>query len=229
MLGKIYNAVAILAIAHLLAFGGVLAYLSGSGRLSGERFGQIVDLLRGADDDAAESDAAPTGDEVEQEPPARAASTAEVREQRRAQQVRRAALERAVQDVSAQRELLDRVLQDQIEKREQFNAAVRNWEETKRKQLDEARDAGFQRELEYFSKLPPKQGKEVLLRKWKKSPADAVRMLNAVKTNVGQAIFEQMKSAQETEIMFELLEQLSRQDIDRFVPGTGRPSGDASK
>ena len=49
-----------------------------------------------------------------------------------------------------------------------------------------------------------------------------------VKTSVGQSILETMKSPEELQVMFELLEQLGKQDIDRFVPGSGMSSADAS-
>lgn len=229
MLGRIYNLVAILAIAHLVALGGVVAYLFNSGKLSPERVQQIAELLRTADEEPAEDQPADKADkDKEAEEPAPTEQPGRSAEQiaadRHAQQLRRAAVERAEADLRAQRQLLEQVLVDQIQKQEAFDRSVQNWKEQKKKLRDEARDAGFQRELEYFSKLPPKQAKEILVRKFKNSPADAVRLLNAVKTSVGQSILETMKSPEEIKIMYELLEQLGKQDIDRFVPGSGKSS-----
>lgn len=247
MLSKIYNAVAVLAIAHLLALGGLVGYLVSAGRLSPERVEQIAELLRsepgaeaaadsenadGGDGAASADDAVAQADEADvgaiATTGAAPAPAEQFEAQRRAAQLRSLALQRAERDLVAQRELLEQLLRDQIERQEQFDRAVANWKQQKARLRDEARDAGFERELEYFSKLPPKQAKEILVRKWQASPADAVRLLNAVKTSVGQSILETMKSPEELQVMFELLEQLGKQDIDRFVPGSGMSSADAS-
>jgi hypothetical protein len=233
VIGKAYNIVAILAIAHLLALGGLVGYLVQSGRLSPERAGEIADLLRG--DPAVEGDEAaddtPADESVAQDRETASEavkSSQQIAVDREAQQLRRASVERAEQDLRAQRELLEQVLRDQIAQKQEFDRGVQRWKQQKEKLQQAAQDTGFQRELDYFSKLPPKQAKEILMSKWKRSPADAVRMLNAVKTSVGQDILQTMKEPEEMQIMYELLEQLGKQDMDRLAPGSGTNSADAS-
>lgn len=235
MLGKAYNIIAVLAIAHLLALGGLGGYLVVSGRLSPESAKEIAKVLRGdaaqeADDSgakAADQGAATT--QPAQPAPTPAKSSEQIAAERQAQQLRRASLERTEQDLRSQRELLEQVLRDQIAQKEEFDRGVERWKKQKEKLTEAAQDSGFQRELEYFSKLPPKQAKEILIRKWKRSPADAVRMLNAVKTSVGREILQTMKQPDEVQVMYELLEQLGEQDIDRLTPGSGTSPADASK
>ena len=227
MIARMYHTLAILAIAHILALGGTLAYLFQSGKLTKQRIDQIVELIRG-DDANAEDETAPVLDVADAGNEEWASAADTVRDQRRQQQRRRAALDASVRSLNAQRDLLEQVLADQIQKQEDFDASRRAWVEEKSRQQVEASDAGFQRELEYFSKISPKQAKEVLMRKWRDSPADAVRLINAAKTGVGQAIFEQMKAPDEIQVMYELLEQLGKQDIDQFVAGSGTTADDTS-
>ncbi len=219
MLGRIYHVAAIFAIAHLLALVGFVGYLVQSGRLSPERAQEISELLRNVPAEEEET----TEDETEApaEEGTMQTSAEAIAAQREAAQLRGAALDRAERDLAAQRQLLERMLADQMRRTEQFREHVNAWKKRKEELRNEARDGGFQRELEYFSKLPPKQAKTVLLKKWQNQPADAVRLLNAVKTSVGQSILEQMKTEEEAQIMYELLEQLGRQDIDRFVQESG--------
>jgi len=233
VIGKAYNIVAILAIAHLLALGGLAGYLVQSGRLSPDRAREIADLLRSdpaaAGDEAAEDPPMADGEEQSAEAaPEAVKSSEQITVDRESQQLRRASLERAEQDLRAQRELLEQVLRDQIAQQEEFDRGVERWKRQKEKLQQAAQDTGFQRELEYFSKLPPKQAKQILISKWKRSPADAVRMLNAVRTSVGQEILRTMKDPEEMQIMYELLEQLGKQDIDRLAPGSGTNPADAS-
>ncbi|RMF71181.1 MAG: hypothetical protein D6744_18360 [Planctomycetota bacterium] len=224
MIRRLYHTLAVLAIAHVLAGVAGVAYLFQTGRLTPERAQEIVALLRGSAE-AGDEQAAPQLDEQPEAEPWTNAADA-VREQRRQQQTRRAALDASVRALNAQRDLLEQVLADQIRKQEQFDAARKAWVEEKSRQQVEASDAGFQRELEYFSKLSPKQAKEVLIRKWRDSPPDAVRLINAVKTSVGQAVFEQMKTPEEIQVMYELLERLGKQDIDQFVAESGTTADD---
>lgn len=218
MLGRLYHVAAIFAIAHLLALAGFVGYLAQSGRLSPERVNEITELLRNVPSEEEETE--PTEEAMDEEVSTQTSAEA-IAAQREASQLRGAALDRAQRDLAAQRQLLERMLADQMRRTEQFREHVNAWKKRKEELRNEARDGGFQRELEYISKLPPKQAKTVLLKKWQNEPADAVRLLNAVKTSVGQAILEQMKSEEESQIMYELLEQLGRQDIDRFVQESG--------
>ena len=81
-----------------------------------------------------------------------------------------------------------------------------------------ARDEGFEKELRIVSKLSPKLAKEHIVRKWKQSPDDAVRMLNALPESASKRTLGQMKTPEEIQITHELLERLSKEDVEQFEP-----------
>ena len=119
------------------------------------------------------------------------------------------------------------MLADLIQRGESFDSAITAWERRKQMQLDEVKDEGFRKQVEYISKLPAKQAKDFVIRKYKESPADAVRLLNALRTSTGKAILELMKTPEESAILFELLEQLAEQDLDRIAPQAGTAAANA--
>ena len=166
MIAKLYNSLAIVAIATMLAAGGSLAFLAGSGRLSAERIDTIAAVLRGELDDDSEEDAVEEAAEEQPEQP-RGQSAEQVRQARLRDHLRSQALERAKRDVEARQRLLDQALQHLINEQEHFVDDKTKWSEKRDKFTAADQDAGFQRELEYVAGLPPKQAKEHVIRLWK--------------------------------------------------------------
>lgn len=227
MLGRLYHATAVLAIAHLLALGGLLGWLYNAGRLDAETVDTLTQLLRGAPDEAA-PDEQPAEEAAAAEPLADGQSVEALRDQRRRNQLRVAAQVRAAADLQSQQDLLNQLILDLVDRREKFDDAIARWERRKQEQADELHDAGFRKQVELVSKLPAKAAKDVLIRKYKESPPDAVRLLNALRTTTSKAVLEQMKTPEEAQVRFELLELLAEQDIDRLVPGAGTAPTNAS-
>jgi len=225
LLSKLYNALSVFAIATLLAGGGLSAYLLTSGKVTAERVEKIAGVLRGEYDEDPAADAPDEAGATEQDAPPRAPSTKELRDERRAGRLQRAALERSKRDLTAQAELLKHAMHDLIQRQERLDSDRTTWREQMAKLTDSARDEGFQRELTYVSKLAPKQAKEHLVRTWNKHKADAVRLLNALNTSTGQRILEQMKSPEEIQIVHELLEQLRLMNLEELAPGSGKTEG----
>lgn len=228
MVGRIQNILAILSVSTLLALGGVAGVLYGQGRLNRERLGRIAAVLR--EDSAAPqvsppSVVPPASQPASPEPQRAVQSAEEIRQQRRDERLRRAALERAAQDLLAQKRLVDQALQELITREEAFAREQAAWVAQQRKLQEKMTDEGFRREVEYVSKLSPKQAKEHVLRAWAKNPADAVRLFNALKVTTGQQILAQFKSAEELNILHELLEQIRQQDVDRLLSGSGTTPG----
>ncbi len=226
VLGKLYHSLAILSIAIVLAGGGLLGLLYGSGRLTAERVETIAKVLRGEADETevgrvAEVGGAPS----EAEPGNRSPSAEELRQQRREEQLRRALSERAYRDRIAQRQLLAQALQHLITEQEQFESEqARARAELKQRQA-EALDEGFAKELKIVSKLSAKLAKEHIILKWRESPPDAVRLLNALSESASKRILGQMKTPEEIQIMHELLERLSEEKVDQLEPGSGKTAG----
>lgn len=230
MLAKLYNGLAIISIASILAIGAMVGLLLGSGRLTPERLETIAQVLRGELDEQAEAtdDAQASGsssEEAGQPGPATAASADEIRQQQREQQLTRALQERAQRDLRAQRELLDQALQRLITAEERFEEDRQAWKTKLEQRQGAVRDEGFEKELQFVAKLPPKQAKEHLVLKWKDEPAEAVRLLSALPVSTGKRVLEQLKTPQEIQIMHALLEQLSADDINPLEPGSGKTAG----
>ena len=226
MLGKLYHTFAVVSIAILLAGGALLGVRYGTGKLTSEDVATIVQVLRGEPQPAPE--AAPPDDDGEDggEPQmTRSASAEEIRRQRREDQLHRALVERSRRDLIAQQELLDRALQELIIREEELTEHRTAWEHELEQQRGAALDEGFEKEMQYTAKLPPKQAKAHLLLKWDQHPADAVRLLAALPTSTGRRILEQMKTPDEIQIMHELLERLSQEDVDINDDGSGMTAG----
>ncbi|MFN0137743.1 MAG: hypothetical protein ACKVS9_16685 [Phycisphaerae bacterium] len=228
MFRKLYGALAFVSLAAMLAAGGLGAYLYGTGKLDGGKVEQIAAVLRGE----------PTSQPVTSQPTSQTASAPitltaaksadELRAKHREDQLRRALLERANRDLTAQKQLLDQATQELIARTENFETQKKSWTEEQQKLRDQVRDAGFEAELKYVAKLPARQAKDHLIKTWQKSKPDAVRMLAALNPSAGQRILEQLKTPEEQQILHELLEQLRNQDVEPRTAGTGKAQPEAN-
>ncbi len=222
-MSKLYNALAVVAIANLLAVGGLLGLLASTGRLAPDRVDAALRALRGEAPASQPAEAEVQHAETVSTAPARQQSAEEIREQQRHEQLRRATLDRAMRDLAAQRELLDQVLHEVITRQEQLEKQQQDWLAQRAKLRSEAQDDGFEKELEFVAGLPPKQAKEHLVKTWKQSQADAVRLVGGLKPSKAKELLSQLKTPEELDIMHQLLVELREQDVDQLVPGQGGP------
>ena len=125
MFARLFNIVSAIALATLLAGGTFIGYLSGTGRLNGDRLERIAGVLRGELDQplappepAASPATAPAARANRAEPPG--STESELREVRKRQQLEALDNERAVRDLAAQRQLLDQVLQHVVQEQERL-------------------------------------------------------------------------------------------------------------
>ncbi len=213
MFKKIFNAVAALSLAIVLAGGGLAGYMYGTGRLDAERIDTIAAALRGEFDAGQEQvEETPPAEETPAEPTARSAD--EVANLRRQEHLESLRLERAARDVAAQRQLLDQALQHVVHEQELLTDDRQRFAAARSRTFDVAEDLGFQKELEIVTTLPPKQAKEHILRVWKSQPADAVRLLVEMDASRTRRIFEQFKSEDELVIQTELLERIRTRGME---------------
>jgi hypothetical protein len=225
MIARIYNALAIVAIATLLAFNGFCAYLVGSGRLNAGRLATIAAVLRGELEYSAQAASAPEATQAAAQSLG-GQSADPVRAARQAAALRGQMLERAKHDVEARQRLLDQALQHLLDEQEQ--AKAQQTAATRERAKGSAdQDPGFQRELEIVAGLPPAQAKEYIVRLWKKQPADAVRMVMNLDTSRVKKVFGQMKTPEEMEVISQLLEQLRQQDPESYAQESGTTEGAA--
>jgi flagellar motility protein MotE (MotC chaperone) len=225
VLGKLYHTAAVVSIAIVLAAGAVSGLMYGSGKLTAERVDQIAAILRGepTDDETVAADS--TDSEFSDDDGGGAASADEIRQQRREMQLRRALSERARRDLISQRELLDQALQHLITAEEQFASEQARANAELKRRRGQVRDAGFDKELKLVSKLPARQAKAHVMQKFAESPADAVRLLNTLPESSVKRILGQMKTPEELQIMHELLERLTKNEVDRLEPRSGTTAG----
>ncbi len=216
MLGKVYNLLAAVALATLLATGGFVGVLFGTGRLHTDRLGLIAQALRGElNQELATTQpvSLPTGEDSEEVPAGQGATEEEVRRLRKREHLERLETERAARDLEAQRRLLDQVLEHAVQEQGRLAAQRKALELAGQQQVQAAaaQDAGFAKELELVSNMQPRQAKEHLLRVWRKQPTDAVRLLKELDESRVKRIMDQFKTAEEMQIQSELLEHVRLQ------------------
>ena len=161
MIGKLWSAVAVLAVATLLASGGFVGYLFGVGRLNAARVQKIAAVLRGEADTptpakSAEGQTPVAGAESAATQPARPAGE-EVQARSEREELVSLRLERAQADLEAQRHLLDQMLQHVVQEQERLKEERTAFTAQQKKLTHAALDEGFQKELEYVSGLKPAQ------------------------------------------------------------------------
>lgn len=233
MLSKLYNLLAIFSVATIVATGGFSGYLFATGRLSADQVSQFKAVLRGdsiqnqkskIQNAPAATQPAPNDQtaKTKSEPP----PVEDPRAALRRDQLQRALLDRAAADVTARQTLLNQTVQQMMTMQEDFDRSKKDWQAQQDKLVKKARDAGFEKELDYVTKLPPKLAKEHIMRAWAKEKSDVVRMFSAMDRSAGQKIMEQLKTPAELQMMHELLEQLRLQSPEQFAAVPRKKPGD---
>lgn len=229
MLPRLFNAVAAIALATLLAAGGFVGFLFGTGRLNASRLEAMAGVLRGELPEVKASEPERvnmTSAPAAAEPPV--GTEAEVRNLRKRQRLEMLATERAVRDLEAQRRLLDQVLQHVVQEQERLALEKAEFARQREKVKEAARDEGFQKELDLVSGLQPRQAKEHVFRLWQKQPADAVRLLTAMDESRAKRILEQFKTPDELQVQTDLLEQIRLQGSEGHASASGKTNGAAA-
>lgn len=225
MLGKIYGALSIFSIGSLLAISAFVGLLFATGKLDAARLERLGAVLRDeAPDEPAEATSQPAPEQPASQPTSGRQSAQEVKDQRQQEQLRRAALERALRDVVAQRELLEQSLHELVSRQEEFEQARAAWIEQQKKLQATAMDDGFARVVELVGKMDAKKAKEYVVREWAQNRADAIRLLNALKPSKVNEILGTFKSAEEFDLMHGILEELRMQNVQVQLPSQGGPA-----
>ena len=218
-MSKFYGLLAVGCVATVLATGGMVGYLMGTGKLSRARLNLMAQVLQGAHDDLLTKDPNARGDHAvaaSQPATTEPATTARDTLQTRWQDLTLvdAQVERAQRDVQAQLDLLNQARQDLIGRGEAFEARQKAWEQERKARASADDNAGFKREIECLEGLPPSAGKDYLVQEWRKQPADAVRIVAALSEGKRKRILELLKTPEEQVILQGLLERLRSQDKD---------------
>lgn len=198
---KAYRLLALLALLHLLVVGAGLAYLVGTGRLTGERIEQVAGLLRG---ELPIPQTAQAQEVAQVEAPAKSAEAIEreqIAEQIRRHMIDRRSAELDQQAATAQAALLKVTRQREAHQREKEEFAAQ-----RRQRAKQERSEGFKKDLDLLGSLKPKVAIDYLLGK---SPADAAQMLLLMQTRKAKRIIEAAKTTAQKKKMAEIYQLLS--------------------
>ncbi len=198
---RAYRIAALLALLHLLVIGAGLAYLVGTGRLTGERIEQMAGVLRGqlpAPQLAQAEEAAPV------ETPATSFDAVErgetaVQIARHMIDRRHAELEQQVATAQAALLKVTRAREAQQREKEEFAAQHR-------RRATQERSEGFKKDLDLLSSLKPKVAVDYLLAR---SSEDAAQMLLLMETRKAKRIIEAAKTTWQKKKMAEVYQLLS--------------------
>jgi hypothetical protein len=232
VIGRLFNVIAVLGVATLLAGGGFTGFLFGTGRLTAERLQRIAAVVRGEASPRASPTTAPAsqpaGEERTEPASTKPAESPEARHQH--VELERLRLERATQDLVARQRLLDQALQRIVVEQERLNGerTAKAAGDRRKQASGAAPDEGFRKELDYVSGLKPAQAKEYIVRIWQRQKADAARLMAAIDDSRGRRILEQFKSPEELQLMTDLLEQVRSQGTEGHANASGTTDGAAA-
>lgn len=199
-LKRAYHAVALLALLHLFGVGGVLGYLAATGRLTGEQFGRVVDVLRGATPQSAVA-AAETVEEVA--PPGK--STESIQQEQLAEKIARHRVDRRWAELDQQAATIAAARLEVIRQREALEREAEELDAQFKRRAKQEQSESFKKDLELFSSMKPKVAVDYMLRK---PPEDAARMLLLMDTRKAKRIIEAAKTPAQKRDMARILQML---------------------
>lgn len=201
---RVYQVIAIFAIAQLLALSGFIGTLASRGALQPDRLENALRALRG---DAQPPPAATT------QPASQPASTRPAREllpeDEDAARIRRTELDRREREIADQWDLVRSAQVELLREREKFAAEKKEWEAALKRQAEEAALSGAAKEMEYLSGVKPETAKSLIRQK---KDADVVQILLQMNSRIGRKIIEQCKTEDERLWIGRILEQLRQRN-----------------
>jgi hypothetical protein len=203
---RLFTWLSVVALAQMLAVGGGLGYLWGTGRLDAEQVEHIAAILRGETDDA---EPAPTTAPVTQPADesyfqAIADQNRQIREQ---EEIFRRQLERQIIEAAQTNALLDQVRIELMRESEALKQERDDFEAQLAASAERANTEGFQKDLELLSSLPAKLAKTQLM---KRSEVEAARIIGAMPKRKATKVLEACQSAQEKEWVDKILQRINR-------------------
>jgi flagellar motility protein MotE (MotC chaperone) len=202
---KIFNILAILAIAQFLALAGFVGTLASRGALTADRLKAAMSAMRGEVPDMPQASSQPSSQPAHFSPPAERIAQAGERVR-----IERMELDRRDREIADQWNMLRSSQMELLRDRERFEDDKRQWEEALVKRMEEQDRSGRLREQEIIEGLKPDQAK-VLLRS--KKDADVVELFMRMEPRTTRKIIGACKSEEELLWIGSILEQLRQRDI----------------
>lgn len=185
VLKKFYRLFAALALIHVLAAAGLIAYLASSGYLTPDRVRAAINVIKNGDAQPVEMDAKQTTTGKARTAAAESDNIAAPDPQ--AEQIRRLNLERVRTHAQQQLILAKRQLVQVQRDREEFEKMIADHDASREQQSEEARSEAFDKELEIVSQLKPKIALDRLLLL---PPDNAARLLMNMETRKAKKVVE---------------------------------------
>lgn len=200
MLRRFYDILGLISIINLLAIVGLVAFLTSTGRLNGERVRQMSEVFRDEAESEEGATSQPAADEQAPEESERRIARDEIREELLRRRDQRTRKELRDQERLVRSLMLNLVSeQEAIESREQALAQAQR----KMKNLEE--DKGFKTTLAQLSSIKANQAK-TLLKEMKE--VDVVRYLSEMEIDVAKKIIEKCREPEEIEWIRGILEKI---------------------
>jgi multidrug efflux pump subunit AcrA (membrane-fusion protein) len=207
---RIYHAVAMLAIIHLLVLTGLIGILVGTGRLDRDKAQQIAAVLRGERPLEAKAVAATSRPVIE---PVLARDSSEKIEQANTnEEVQRLLDLRRQRELSDRKNLVDAAMLSLTRQREAMAKQLADFEQAQRQAKIESEQAVPDREVAILSGLSAKSARDLLM---KKQMPDAVRMFMLIKSRAATDIIESCKTDEQKTWAVQVLQEVSNKDKGR--------------
>ena len=203
---KAYDAVALLAVLNLLALGGLVAYIAGTGAIDGEKLREIAAVVRG--DQGPQTQITPTDEQAEEvaEPAAPAGGGDALAESQVNLETIRREAERIKAELDQRLALNNSILLRVMTERESFNREREETQEQREASVEQRREDGFKKQIDIYESIAPKIAVEHLLAI--PEPDDAARVLVQMNTRKARAIVEAAKRGNKMEKMKVILQRV---------------------
>jgi hypothetical protein len=206
---RLYHMLALLALVNLFAIGGLVGYLFASGRLDGGRVEQIAAVLRG---EWPETEVATTQPAAPLPPPE--ASRTEIARIQAQKEFYQLVAERHKREVEDRRNLNEAIRLSVVRDLEALDAEKERFKKEKEAFLAETVEAGFEKELELFSKMSPDLARDLLQSSTRKD-ADVVRLLTNMDINRAKKIVDSCKKKEADKAWIaRIVEQIPKLEVD---------------
>jgi len=204
---RVLQAISLFAVTQLLAIGGLVGYLVGTGRLNAERADQIAKVLRGEWPKPAPPATQPV--EPKSVPETASSQLVRSREQREFYSLLAQRQVRELED----RARLNRMIQlDVVQKLEEIEKRQQEMQDRQKERSQRPARDGFSKEIEVFSTIEATRARKLLM--GQREP-DAVRLLMELDPGRVRKIVDTCKTTEEMDWARRILAQLHSPEDDR--------------
>jgi hypothetical protein len=195
-----YDILGLISIINLLAIVGLIAFLTSTGKLDGERVRQVSEILREEADSETVAASQPATEAQSPE-----ASQRRIARDEKQEELLRRRDQRARKELRDQERLVRSLMLNLVSEQEAIDSREQTLAESQRKLKNLEEDKGFKTTLAQLSNIKADQSK-TLLKEMKE--VDVVRYLSEMEVDVAKKIIEKCKEPEELEWIGRILEKI---------------------